>query len=199
MKKISLILLAAIAGFTASAQDFTKNVTTARSSYSSGNLQESRFAMEQMLRDLDVEIGKEILKLLPAKVGTLNANTKEDNVTGNSGYVGLFVQRTYGADPKDATIEIINNSPLITSVNAILSTPILGGMMRDENQKVIKVQGYKSLLNKTVNAESGKTNYELQIPLNNTLVTVRMNDASESEITAAGNSIQLAKIVEIAQ
>lgn len=199
MKKISLILLAAVAGFTASAQDFTKNVTTARSSYSSGNLQESRFAMEQMLRDLDAEIGKEIIKLLPAKVGTLNANIKDDNVTGSSGYVGLYVQRTYGADPKDATIEIINNSPLITSVNAILSTPILGGMMRDENQKVIKVQGYKSLLSKTVNSETGKTNYELQIPLNNTLVTVRMNDSNESEITAAGNAIQLAKIVEVAQ
>lgn len=199
MKKISLLLLAAVAGYTASAQDFNKNVTTARSSYSSGNLQESRFAMEQMLRDLDTEIGKEILKLLPAKVGTLNVNAKEDNVTGNSGYVGLYVQRTYGAEPKNAVIEIINNSPLITSLNAILSTPILGGMMRDENQKVVKVQGYKSLLNKTVNSETGKTNYELQIPLNNTLVTVRMNDANESEITAAGNSIQLAKIVEVAQ
>jgi len=199
MRKISLLLLAAVAGFAATAQDFNKNVATARSSYSAGNLQESRFAMEQMLRDLDTEIGKEILKLLPAKVGTLNVNTKEDNVTGNSGYVGLYVQRTYGAEPKNAVIEIINNSPLITSVNAILSTPILGGMMRDENQKVIKVQGYKSLLNKTVNSETGKTNYELQIPLNNTLVTVRMNDTNEGEITAAGNSIQLAKIVEVAQ
>jgi hypothetical protein len=109
------------------------------------------------------------------------------------------VQRNYGADPKKGAIEIINNSPLINSLNAILSMPVIGGMVRDENQKMIKIQGYKSLLNKQVNTETGKTNYELQIPMNNTLVTVKMEDSNEGEITAAANTIPLAKIVQMAQ
>jgi hypothetical protein len=180
------------------AQEFDKNISTARSSYASGNLQDSRFAMEQMLRDLDMAIGKEVLKLLPTKVGTLTVNEKEDNVTGSGG-VGLYVNRHYGLDPKRASIELINNSPLITSLNAILSMPVIGGMMRDENQKIIRVQGYKSILNKQVNTDTGKTNYELQIPMNNTLLTLKMDDATESEITSAANAIPLAKIVQIAQ
>lgn len=180
------------------AQEFDKNISTARSSYASGNLQDSRFAMEQMLRDLDMAIGKEVLKLLPTKVGTLAVNEKEDNVTGSGG-VGLYVNRHYGLDPKRASIEIINNSPLITSLNAILSMPVIGGMMRDENQKIIRVQGYKSILNKQVNTDTGKTNYELQIPMNNTLLTLKMDDATEGEITSAANAIPLAKIVQIAQ
>ena len=180
------------------AQEFDKNISTARSSYASGNLQDSRFAMEQMLRDLDMAIGKEVLKLLPTKVGTLTVNEKEDNVTGSGG-VGLYVNRHYGLDPKRASIEIINNSPLITSLNAILSMPVIGGMMRDENQKIIRVQGYKSILNKQANTDTGKTNYELQIPMNNTLLTLKMDDATESEITSAANAIPLAKIVQIAQ
>lgn len=186
--------------FTAAAQDFDKNIATARTSYSSGDLENARFAMEQMLRDLDMAIGKEILKLLPTQVGTLKVNEKDDNLTGGAGYGGgLYVHRSYGLSPKGAQLEIINNSPLINSIQSILTMPVLGGMMRDENQKQIKVQGYKSLLTKNVNSETAKTSYELQIPMNNTLVTLKMDDSNEQEITAAANSIPLAKIVAIAQ
>ena len=199
MKKLLYIvfLLSASTGYS---QDFNKNITTARTSYGSGDLENARFAMEQMLRDLDIEIGKEIIKLLPAQLSSLKVNEKSDNVTGGSGYAGgLFVQRSYGTDPKSGRIEIINNSPLINSIQTILTTPILGGMMRDENQKQVKVQGYKALLTRTVISETAKTNYELQIPMNNTLVTVKIDDTNEGEITSAANNIPLAKIAAIAQ
>jgi hypothetical protein len=198
MKKIFyLILFVSTAAYS---QDFDKNVATAKSSYGSGDLENARFAMEQMLRDLDLAIGKEILKMLPAQINTMKANEKEDNLTGGSGYAGgLYVHRTYGTSPKSGQVEVINNSPMINSLQTILTTPLLGGMMRDENQKQVKIQGYKSLLTKTVNSETAKTNYELQIPMNNTLVTVRMDDTNEQDITAAANAIPLAKIVAIAQ
>jgi len=199
MKKFTLLVLILSADFVTLAQEFDKNIATARASYSSGNLQDSRFAMEQALRDLDIAIGKEILKVLPPKLGALAAVEKEDNVTGSGSFVGLYVQRNYGVAPKTGAIEIINNSPMINSLNAILSMPVIGGMMRDENQKMVKIQGYKSILNKQVNSETGKTNYELQIPMNNTLLTVKMDDSSEGEITAAANTIPLSKIVQMAQ
>lgn len=195
MKRIYIILFVLPLAWTATAQDFAKNVSTARSAYAAGNLQDSRFAMEQMLRDLDIEIGKEILKLLPAKIGTRNANTTSDNVNGTGGFTGLFVERQYGADPNNASIEIINNSPLITSLGVILAAP----MMRDQNQKVIKVQGCKALLTKNQNTETGKTGYELQIPMNNTLITLKITDTNETEITAAANTIPLSKIAEKAE
>lgn len=195
MKRISLLLVVVSMVSVGFAQDFTKNVSTARSAYAAGKLQDSRFAMEQMLRDLDIEIGKEILKLLPTKVGTRNANTASDNVNGTSGFTGLFVERHYGTDPNNASIEIINNSPLINSIGLILAAP----MMHDQNQKVIKVQGYKALLTKNQNTETGKTGYELQIPMNNTLITVRITETTETEITAAANTIPLAKIADKAE
>jgi hypothetical protein len=201
MKKIaSLSFVFLILGANcAVAQDFDKNLAAARSSYASGNLQDSRFAMEQILRDLDMAIGKEILKQLPSKLGTLAVIPTEDNLSGTGAYAGLYVQRHYGTDEKRGAIEIINNSPLINSLHALLSMPVMGAAMRDENQKIIKVQGYRSILNKQVNADTGKTGYELQIPMNNTLVTVRMDDTTEAEITHAANTIPLAKIAEMAQ
>jgi len=199
MKKLFAIVLL-VTPMIGVAQDFDKNLASARTAYGAGKLEDARFAMEQMLRDLDIAIGKEIMKMLPTKLAALQYDAKADNVTGGSGtIVGLFVHREYGADPKKGNIEIMNNSPMITSLSMVLSNPVMGGMMRDENQKQIKVQGYKALLTKSVNSETGKTNYELQVPMNNTLVTLKMDDTNEGEITTQANTIPLAKIAQIAQ
>lgn len=198
MKKIFFLLMCVASS--SFAQEFDKNLAAAKSSYAAGDLENARFATEQLLRDLDMAIGKEILKLLPTQVATLKVNEKDDNLTGGAGYAGgLFVHRSFGATPKMASIDIINNSPMINSIQSILTMPGLGGMMRDENQKQIKVQGYKSLLNRTVDSDSGKTNYELQIPMNNTLLTLKMDDTNEAEITQVANSLPLAKIAQMAQ
>jgi hypothetical protein len=196
MKSI-IFILAIMLSVGATAQEFDKNLATAKSSYASGNLENSRFAMEQMLRDLDAAIGKEILKMMPAKMGILNVNAAEDNVTGGAGVAaGLFVHRTYGSGTKAVNVDIINNSPMIAGLNALLSLPMMGG---DPNQKQVKVQGYKSLLRKEIDSETGKTNYELQTPFNNTLLTLRVTDTNETEILGFANTIPLAKIAEFAQ
>lgn len=198
MKNI-LSILAILFSIAAPAQNFDKNVASAKSSYASGDLENTRFALEQALHELDVVIGQEILKELPSKLGALSFNAKEDNVTGGSGMGGgLFVHRSYGADLNTAKIDIINNSPLITSLNAMLAIPFIGNS-GDGTQKVVKVQGYKSVLNKNENAETGKTGYTLQIPMNNTLFTIEMEDTNESEIQSLANAIPLSKIAQMAQ
>ena len=201
MKTIIFLLFCAAVVTNVCAQDFDKNMATARSSYAAGNLEGARFAMEQLLSDLDAAIGKEILKMLPAQMGALKSNAKDDNVSGSSAGMatGLYVHRTYGLDPKTAALDIINNSPLMNSIGMILNTPLMGSMMKDENQKTLKIQGYKSLLTKTLDSETGKTNYELQIPMNNTLVTLKVDDTNEGEITGFANAIPLAKIAQLAQ
>jgi hypothetical protein len=181
------------------AQDFAKNMTEARSSYSSGSLTDARFAMEQMLHDLDMAIGKEILKVLPEKLKDLNANLDQDNVNGmGAGFgMGLYVQRTYGKDNKSGTIDIINNSPLINSISAFLSMPFVG-RSSDGNQKMVRVQGYKGMLTKSA-SETGEEHYELQIPLSNTLFTIKLEDTNEAEFLKITDSIPLAKIAQMAQ
>ncbi len=198
MKRTTLLTLALLVGTAVFAQEFDKNLATARTAYATGNLQDARFAMEQMLRDLDMAIGREILKMLPAKLGALAVNEKQDNVSG-AGALGLYVDRTYGTEPKTARIEIINNSPLLTGINAILSMPMLGGMMTNENQKPVKVQGYKALLNKDIDSETQKVSWDLQIPINNTLFSVKGYDCTEVEVLQWAGAIPLQKISQMAQ
>ena len=64
---------------------------------------------------------------------------------------------------------------------------------------MVKVQGYKSVLNKNENDETGKTGYTLQIPMNNTLFTLEMDDTNENEIQSLANTIPLNKIAQMAQ
>lgn len=201
MKKIHLTLLLCLLSYVSFGQEFNAKLAEARTAYTGGNLSNSRFAMEQMMRELDVAIGKEILKILPAQMEMLKANTKDDNVTGAGAGIGmgLFVQRTYGVpDTKAASLDIINNSPLIGTLNAMLSIPFIGGA-GDLNQKVVKVHGYKGLLNKTEDTETGKSSYELQIPLQNTLVTLKVDDTKEAEMMKMASTLPLDKISSMAK
>jgi hypothetical protein len=198
MKNIFIAITFLLVSVTAFGQDFNKNLATARSSYSGGNLEDARFAMQQMLNDIDVIVGKEMLKILPAKFDALNANTTSDNVAVNTGLSGVVIHRDYGKDAKTANLDIMSNSPLIASINAILSIPFIGNS-GDGTQKVVKVQGYKGVLQKSVDTETNKTNYTLQLPLKSTLITLVGNDTSEAEILKWANSIPVGEIAKLVQ
>jgi hypothetical protein len=122
MKNIGTFLLVAICS-TAFAQ-FDSHLASAKQEYSKGNLEASRFAMQQMMTELDIQIGKEILTMLPTKLDALAANTKNDNVTANTGLAGCLIHRDYGTEVKDARIEIMSNSPLVASINAFWRSPL---------------------------------------------------------------------------
>jgi hypothetical protein len=177
---------------------FDTHLATARSEYSKGNLEGSRFAMQQLLQELDIQIGKEVLGMLPAKLDALTANTKNDNVTANTGLAGCLITRDYGTTPKTAKIEIMSNSPLIASLNAILAIPFMGNS-GDGTQKVVKVAGYKSILQKNVDTETNQENYTLQIPLNSTLLTLTADKSTEAEVLKWANAIPVDKIAKTVQ
>src|SRR5438045_1656193 len=144
-------------------QNFTTDIATAKTSYSAGKLEDAHFALQQAMQEIDMIIGKEVLKQLPPKMDAFSANSKDDNVTSNVGFIGTTIHRSYGP-ANDVDLSIIGNSPLIATLNAFLNTPLLGGMMSKGNNKVIKVQGYKGQLTKDSDSD-GKANYTLQMPV----------------------------------
>jgi len=178
--------------------DFKGEVATAKTAYSSGKLEDAHFALQQALGDLDIIIGKEVLKLLPTQLDALNANTNSDNVTANVGFIGATIHRDYGTPEKKAEIEIISNSPLLGTLNAFLNTPLIGGMMRDENNKMVKVQGYKARLERT-DAGNGKFNYKLDVPFSSSLLTLNVDNSTESEILGMANKIPFQDVAKLIQ
>lgn len=179
------------------AQNFATDIKTARTAYASGKLEDSHFALLQAMQEIDMIIGKEVLKLIPSKMDTYTINAKDDNVTSNVGFVGTTIHRSYGPQ-NNADISIIGNSPLISTLNAFLNTPLLGGMMSNGNNKIIKVQGYKGQLTKQDNG-NGQTDYTLQIPLGNSLITFAGKNTTDSKMIELANTIPLQQIAKLVQ
>ncbi|WP_132055110.1 hypothetical protein [Pseudocnuella soli] len=199
MKSLYCLLILLAAAASGNAQEFTKQLTTARTAYSSGKLEEARFAMQQMMQELDIISGKELIGLLPAKLDTMSANTSADNVSGTSGFAGVVVHREYGKAKPDgdvpAQVEIITNSPLISGLNAMLSLPLLGN---SPDQKVIKISGYKALVTKQ-HSDGEAPEFEVQLPLNSTLITLKAPGYSQDKIIALANTLPIAEIAKRVQ
>src|SRR3954462_5224064 len=120
--KVFIIFIAVITlKNTCVAQDFAKAMATAKASYGSGKLEETHFALQQAMQEVDLTIGKEVLKLLPSKMDQMEITAKDDNVTSNVGYVGATIHRAYEKGARKADISIISNSPLVAMTNTILN------------------------------------------------------------------------------
>jgi len=198
MKKIAIFITAICLSTVGFSQDFNKNIATARNAYSGGNLEDARFAMQQMLNDLDIIIGKEVLKMLPAKMGAFASNAANDNVTANTGLAGVIIHRDYGAEDRKVNLDMMSNSPLVASINAILSIPFMGNS-GDGTQKVVKIDGYKGMLQKTVDEQTKRTDYTLQVPIGSTLLTFTAPNSTEDEVVRMANTIPLSQITKLVQ
>jgi len=198
MKKYSIFISILFFTLSLNAQDFSKDIADAKSSYAGGKLADAHFSLEQAIQEIDMIVGKEVLKLLPAKMNDQASVEKDDQVTANVGFVGATVHRSYG-DTTGSQVEIISNSPLIASLNSFLNMPLVGGMMRNSTTKVVKIQSYKSRLEKQGDNDNGKPNYQLQIPFKSALITITANGMDENAVMSFANSIPLDKIAALIQ
>src|SRR5512136_2858556 len=134
-----LLLILSMSGLRLNAQDVNGQLNTATSSYASGDLENARFSLQEALNGVNQAIGQDILKLLPTTLGGMEVIASADNVTGtNMGFAGLYVNRDYQKDTvRDASLEIISDSPMLATVNSILAMSTM--FVSDPNQKRIKV------------------------------------------------------------
>jgi hypothetical protein len=196
MKNFIFLITLAVAANICRAQDFNKAMATAKASYSAGKLEDAHFALQQAMQEVDLTVGKEVLKLLPSKLGSMPSFAKDDNVSSNIGFVGATIHRAYGQGAQNADISIIDNSPLIAMTNSLLNMPMMG-MMTGGKEKKVKVQGYKARLEKQAGSTADKSSYELQIPLGNALFTFKVNDCTDDQIVALVDTIPLQDIAKL--
>jgi hypothetical protein len=197
MKKVIILTAIVFVTLNSIAQDFNGSISTAKASYKAGKLEDTHFALQQALQEIDMIIGKEVMKLLPVKMDTLSNNPFDDNVSSNAGFIGATVHRSYGKYGKRADLSIISNSPMVNMLNSFLNNPMMAG--NDGNSKNMKVQGYKARLERRTTDTEGKYNYELQVPLGNALITFTVDNSTEVEITTMVNTIPLAQIAKLIQ
>jgi len=200
MKTISItIIIACLSMLGLTAQNVDGQLGEARKYYGAGDLQGARFALQQALSEIDIAISKEILKLLPQKMGDMPMIEASDEYNATAiGFAGIFINRSYGnKDDKHASIQLITDSPMLAGLNAILSMPLIG--RGDPNQKRIRVGNYRGLMQRSTD-ETGVVSWDVQIPFGSSLLTFNSTGISdESTVTNMVNTIPMDAIAKFVQ
>jgi len=181
------------------AQEVEKYISQASSAYSSEQLELTRSAIQDALRELDIKVGNEVIASLPGEINNMSCKTGNDNVSGTSnGLIGLMVTREWSMDTLRLNFSIIGNSPMLAGINAMLSMPMMMGA--SNNQKKVTVEGYKGLLEKRVDDNNQTYGFNLQVPVNNSLFQLEYSGpGSENDFMGLVGQIPVKKIIDLVQ
>ena len=176
-------------------QDVNAKLDDASSAYKSNDLENTRFALQQSLAELDVLVGQEILSRLPDQLAGNSFDAQNDQVSGNAaGLRGVFVQRSYPGETKSVEIELVTDSPLLSALSGYLTNPLFASVAGG-NQKVIKIDSYKAMLQKD---ENDPLHYEVQVPIDQSLFIIRYDGFdSENEVTGIAKQVGIGRIAPL--
>lgn len=181
-------------GLITSPPDVKANLSTAEDSFKGGNYGSARYAVQQAILGVEMEIGAKLLKSLPEKVSGLASQADQDGVSSSGwGWAGLVINRTYSSESKQFIFSIANNS-LLSAVNQFLmgSGAAIGQSTGGQQDwKQIMIKGNKAIIE--YDADSG---YKLSIPLGQSslLSFEGINFSSEQDMVAAVNEFNIDEI-----
>lgn len=177
-------------GLVTTPPDVKENLTAAETAFKGGNYGEARYAVQQAMLGVELEIGQKILKSLPAAVAGLSKDTTADQVTSTGwGWAGLTIHREYGTGDKQFKVTVANNAVWMNALNMYLNN---GGYAQQtggqQNWKQIKVKG-----NRAVIEYDESSGYKVSVPLGQTSLVVYegINFANESDMMAAVNAVDI--------
>ena len=160
-------------------------------SFDAKSYSDARYAVQQALVGIEIQLGRELLKSLPTSVNGLKADTTQDKVVSTQwGWNNLTIQRIYndGKD-KEMTVTIGNNLLYSGLVNAYFNNAYaVEANAKEQNAKQVKVQGNKALI--TFDESKG---YSLIVPVGQSSMVVweDVNFANEEEVMSAANQFKI--------
>jgi hypothetical protein len=177
-------------GLTSTPPDVNQNLNDAESAYKTKSYGDARYAVQQAMLGVEMEIGNDILKSLPESVVNLPKEESADQVTSTGyGWVGLTIHREYLKDDKQLTVTVANNSAWMASYNMYMSNAGYGQTTGGEQQfKQIKVKGYRGIIE-----YSESSGYKISVGIGQSSIIVweGINFANEQEITKAAEAFDI--------
>lgn len=180
------------AGLVTTPPDVKQNLTDAETAYKENGYNEARYALQQAMLGVEMEIGNQILKSLPESISGLKKDDEADQVTSTGwGWAGLTIHREYtDNNDKQLTINVANNAMWMSAVNLYLS----GGYAQtggEQNWKQTKVKGYRAIIE-----YDDSSGYKLSVPVGQSSLIVfeGINFADEKEMMTAANTVDIDSI-----
>jgi hypothetical protein len=178
------------AGLITTPPDVKENLNSAESAFKGQNYGASRYAIQQAILGVEMEIGNKLLKSLPDAVAGLAKQADQDQVTSSGwGWAGLNIHRSYQSNNKQFRFTIANNS-MLSAINQFMVNGAYAqtSMNGEQKWKQIMIKGNKAIIE--YDASSG---YKVSIPLGQSslLAYEGVNFANEQEMLAAVNEFKI--------
>ncbi len=170
--------------------DVKQQMADAETEHTAKNYSDARYSLQQALMGVEIQLGRQILKSLPATIVALPVDTLQDRVMSTQwGWSNLSIQRVYKSGDKQLTTTIGN-----AGIYSGLAMMYFGNanMMEangdKQNFKQVKVKGNKAI----IQYEDSK-GYTLIVSLGQTSMIVWecINFANEQEVMTAANSFDI--------
>ena len=169
--------------------DVTQQIKDAETAQAAGNFSEARYSIQQALLGVELQLGKAILKSLPATVAGLAKDTTEDKVVSTQwGWANLTIQSVYKKDDKQFSVTVGNNSVYGPMMNIYFSGNYTQSNGQTQDFKQIKVKGNKAVIKFDKN-----DGYAVLVQIGQSgLITFEgINFANEQEMMSAVNAIDV--------
>lgn len=199
MKKIALFFFAVLIALQVSAQGQAETfIQEAQDFLTKKEYKQALLSLQDAINDINLMFARQVAESLPAEVNGLKADGEAEVNAAGMGMIGGGMQITKrytneAKDGNDAEVQIIANSPMLGAMSMYLSNPSMLG----PDHKSVRVGSNRAIL-KLEMQDSGdaKTrSSEIQIPMGQTLITIRANGfATEQDELAFANKLELDKI-----
>jgi hypothetical protein len=177
-------------GLVSTPPDVNQNLADAESAYKASKYGEARYAVQQAMLGVEMEIGQKVLKSLPEKIGGIEKLEDQDQVTSTGyGWAGLTIVRVYQNDDQEFKTTVANNSAWMSAVNMYMAN---GGYSQttggEQNWKQTKIKGFKAIIEYDENS-----GYKLSVPLGQSSLIVfeGINYATEKDMMTAAETFDI--------
>ncbi len=203
MKKIALFLLAASIGYKATGQSQAETFINEALDYlTKKEYKQAQLSLQDAINDINTMLAKQVAESLPAEINGLKAEGEAEVSGAGMGIIGGGMQimkryRNETVNGNDAEVQIMANSPMLSTMNMYLTNP---GML-GPGYKSVRVGTNRAILKNEMQDfdDNGSTkkirSTEIQIPLGQTLITLHTNGfATEQDELAFAIKLDMEKI-----
>lgn len=175
--------------------DVNAKLKEADSAYKIAKYGDSRYALKQAVKGIELEMGKQLLRSLPAQVTGLAVDSTKDVVTCSSwGWSNMIIAREYFNDNKKLEISIGKSDPSRYMLYQSIFSAGMQSSNGELNYKEIKVKGRKAIIEFDKSEGYAVCIDAGQAPL---IMFKGVNFANEESMMQAVNSFDINAIIKM--
>jgi len=170
--------------------DVKAQMIEAETAHGAKNYSDARYSLQQALMGVELQLGRQILKSLPATIIAIPADTLQDKVMSTQwGWSNLSIQRAYKSGDKQLSITIGNAGIYAGMASMYFADASMMEAQGDkQNFKQVKVKGNKAIIQ-----YQDSKGYTLIVSLGQSSMIVWecINFANEQEVMTAANGFDI--------